>query len=157
MKRENWIRSRENKDLTKNLCDISRCKWGQRMDLFVVKIISTSCKTILFFYYWQFHSMSKNNFKKSVAHFLFYLFFDDGFFSEVFFNHWNVSLGLEKNFILYMWWLVDGSMVFVLYENWNECFQKSKNLSPRTILKGITSVARTFLKQHDEKIVLTFY
>ena len=79
------------------------------------------------------------------------------FLAKSFFNHWNVSLGLEKNFILYMWWLVDGSMVFVLYENWNECFQKSKNLSPRTILKGITSVARTLLKQHDEKIVLTFY
>ena len=155
--KENWLRSRENKDLTKNLCDISRCKWGQRMDLFVVKIISTSCKTILFSYFGNFIQCQKI-ISKRVSH-IFYSTYSSTtvFLVKSFFNHWNVCLGLEKNFILYMWWLVDGSMVFVLYENWNECFQKSKNLSPRTILKGITSVARTFLKQHDEKIVLTFY
>ena len=145
-----------------------------RMDHVVVKIISTSCKTKFFlflcvwkFYFkiileawgisrlilhWESAKLSatlvnsfnvKKKFQKGSR--TFFILFSDDDFSEVFFwNYWNISLGLEKNFILCMWWLVDGSMVFVLYENWNECFQKSKNSSSRTFLKGITSVARTF-------------
>ena len=49
------------------------------------------------------HSMSKKFQKGSRT---FFILFSDDDFSEVFFwNYWNISLGLEKNFILCLWWL----------------------------------------------------
>ena len=79
------------------------------MDLFVVKIISTSCKTILFFYFGNFIQCRKR-ISKRVSHIFCPTYSSTTvFLAKSFFNHWNVSLGLEKNFILYTyvvtsWW-----------------------------------------------------